>query len=254
MEPVKSDRKAALVTGCASGIGAATCAVFAAHGVDLVGVDLDAEAGEHVIAAARDAGVDARFHRGDVSVEADVEAAVELCASAFGRLDMAVNNAGIEGVLQPIAETKAEDFDRVIAVNLRGVFLCMKHELRLMAQGGRGAIVNNASVMGLVGAPQINQYVAAKHGVLGLTKSAAAEYASRPIRINAICPGAVETRLVKAVLAEQPDALKPVIDAIPAQRMAQPEEIAAVILWLCDGAPPYLTGACLPVDGAYVAV
>lgn len=251
---MSDDKRVVFITGCGSGIGAATTAVFAQKGIRVMGMDVAEEAGAAVIAAAREAGVAASFIQGDVSVEADVERAVRRCAEEFGRLDMAVNNAGIEGVLQPITTTRAEDFDRVIAVNLRGVFLCLKHELRVMGEAKAGAIVNNASVMGLVGAAGINQYVAAKHGVLGLTKSVAAEYACTGIRINAICPGAVETRLVQAVLAEQPDALKPVIDAIPAKRMAQPEEIGQMIYWMCAEAPAYMTGACLPVDGAFVAI
>jgi NAD(P)-dependent dehydrogenase (short-subunit alcohol dehydrogenase family) len=156
--------------------------------------------------------------------------------------------------LVPFDETGVDDFDHVIAVNLRGVFICMKHQLKHMRARNAGSIVNIASVMGMVGAPMIIQYVAAKHGVIGLTKSAAAEFAQTKVKINAICPGGVETAMVQNILRDQPEALEPVLAAIPAKRLAQTEEIAEAIYWICVSSPGYLTGAAIPVDGAYTAV
>lgn len=247
-------RKVAFITGCGSGIGESTALHFAGQGIAVAGCDINAAAGEAVAEKIRSAGGDALFVQADVSDEADVERAIAAAISTFGQIDYAVNNAGIEGVLAPFEQTAAADFDHVIAVNLRGVFLCMKHELKHMHARDAGSIVNISSVMGLVGAPMIVQYVAAKHGVIGLTKSAAAEFATTAVKINAICPGGVETALVRSVLATQPQALEPVLAAIPAKRLAQPEEIAQVIHWVCVESPPYLTGAAIPVDGAFAAV
>ena len=246
--------KVTFITGCASGIGEATALHFAANGMAVVGCDLDAEKGEAVIQKIRSAGGQAIFITADVSSEPDIEAAIALGIKEFGQIDYAVNNAGIEGTLVPFDETGVNDFDHVIAVNLRGVFICMKHQLKHMRQHDAGSIVNVSSVMGMDGAPMIIQYVAAKHGVIGLTKSAAAEFAQTKIKINAICPGGVETAMVQSILRDQPEALEPVLAAIPAKRLAQTEEIAEAIYWVCVGSPAYLTGAAIPVDGAYTAV
>lgn len=244
----------AFITGCASGIGEATALHFAANGIAVIGCDLDADRGEAVIQKIKSAGGRGTFVKADVSSESDIAAAIALGIKEFGQIDYAVNNAGIEGILVPFHETKIKDFDDVVAVNLRGVFICMKHQLKHMRGRGAGSIVNIASVMGMVGAPMIIQYVAAKHGVIGLTKSAAAEYAQTKVKINAICPGGVETAMVKSILRDQPEALEPILAAIPAKRLAQTEEIAEAIYWVCVGSPGYLTGAAIPVDGAYTAV
>jgi NAD(P)-dependent dehydrogenase (short-subunit alcohol dehydrogenase family) len=251
---VSGDKKVVFITGCASGIGEATALYFGARGVTVFGCDLNQQGGEAVMAKITQGGGTGMFVKADVSSEAEIEAAVARAIAQFGHIDYAVNNAGIEGALVPFEETEVSDFDHVMSVNLRGVFICMKHQLRHMRPRNAGSIVNIASVMGMVGAPMIIQYVAAKHAVIGLTKSAAAEFAESDVRINAICPGGVETEMVRTILREQPKALEPVLAAIPAKRLAQPEEIAKTIYWVCAEAPAYLTGAALPVDGAFTAV
>lgn len=242
------------ITGCSSGIGQSTALHFAGKGIAVVGCDINAAAGEAVVEKIRATGGEALFMRADVSAEADIERAVDEAVRTFGQIDYAVNNAGIEGMLVPFDQTEVADFDHVISVNLRGVFICMKHQLKHMRARNYGSIVNISSVMGTVGAPMIVQYVAAKHGVIGLTKSAAAEFARTGVKINAICPGGVETAMVKSILETQPEALEPVLAAIPAKRLAQAEEIAETIHWVCVESPRYLTGASIPVDGAYTAV
>lgn len=251
---VTDSAKVAFITGCASGIGEATALHFGAKGIAIVGCDLDTEKGEAVIQKVKAAGGLGVFTKADVSSEPDIEAAMALGIKRFGHIDYAVNNAGIEGVLVPFDQTKVEDFDHVVAVNLRGVFICMKHQLIHMKERNAGSIVNISSVMGMVGAPMIIQYVAAKHGVIGLTKSAAAEFARTNVKINAICPGGVETAMVRSILRDQPEALEPILAAIPAKRLAQTSEIAEAIYWVCVGSPGYLTGAAIPVDGAFTAV
>ncbi len=248
------DKKVAFITGCGSGIGESAALYFADKGIAVVGCDINKAAGEAVVDKIKATGGEALFIKADVSNEADVKTAVDEAVRAFGQIDYAVNNAGIEGVLVPFDQTEVADFDHVISVNLRGVFICMKHQLKHMRARNSGSIVNISSVMGTVGAPMIVQYVAAKHGVIGLTKSAAAEFAQTHVKINAICPGGVETAMVKSILETQPEALEPVLAAIPAKRLAQAEEIAEAIHWVCVDSPRYLTGAAIPVDGAYTAV
>ena len=245
----------AFITGCASGIGAKIVDYFASKGINIVGVDINDDTGAKVMAtAAKEHGVSTRFIKADVSNEADVSSAIRFCIDELGGLDMAVNNAGIDGVLGSITTTKVEDFDRVISVNLKGVFLCMKHQLIEMSKTGKGSIVNMASVMGLVGGRSIYQYVAAKHGVVGLTKSAAVEFSTTGIKINVICPGGVETPKFSKTIKEQPGVLEPLLAAVPAKRLAQTEEIAKTIHWLSTDAPAYLTGASIPVDGAFTSI
>jgi NAD(P)-dependent dehydrogenase (short-subunit alcohol dehydrogenase family) len=246
--------KTVLITGVGSGIGEATARVFSSYGANVVGVDRDLEAGQHIIKELADSQRPAIFAHGDVRQEEDIAGALEAAVSRFGRLDFAVNNAGVEGALCSFADTRAEDFDDVISINLRGVFLCMKHELKHMAASGGGAIVNMSSVMGLIGSAEIVQYAASKHGVLGLTKSAAAEYAARNIRVNAICPGPVETRMVREIMESTPEILEPLIENVPAKRMAAPSEIGELAAWLCGPNSSYVNGTAIPIDGGYVAI
>ncbi|WP_353560398.1 SDR family NAD(P)-dependent oxidoreductase [Pyruvatibacter sp. HU-CL02332] len=247
-------RKTVFITGIGSGIGEATARVFAGYGANVTGFDLNGESAQRVAAELLDAGHNAECTQGDVRSEASVAQAFDDAVGRFGQVDFAINNAGIEGALCSFSQTKTEDFDEVISVNLRGVFLCMKHQLAHMETSGSGVIVNIASIMGLIGSPQIVQYAAAKHGVVGMTKSAAAEYAAQGIRINAVCPGAVKTPLVQNVLDTTPEVLAPLIDNIPARRMAEPSEVGELCAWLCSDTAAYMNGAALPLDGAYVAV
>ena len=243
--------RAGLVTGAASGIGRACAVRFGEEGGLVVVSDLESSraGGEETVAAIRDAGGTAEFFPCDVSVEADCEALVARVVELHGRLDFAVNNAGI-GFHAPLADTPTEDFDRVIAVDLRGVFLGMKHQIRQMLRNGGGAIVNTASNAGVQAVKNLGAYTAAKHGVVGLTKSAAIEYANDGIRVNAVCPAAIETALAQGISEERrqqimfPQALK---------RFGQPEEVAAAVVWLCSDDASFVTGVPLPVDAGSLA-
>jgi len=190
----------------------------------------------------------------DVSDDAQVEAMVNQAVATFGRLDAAYNNAGVQGVLADTADSPRDDYDRVMGVNLRGVWSCMKYELRKMREQGSGAIVNCSSLGGLVGGNQRGTYHAAKHGVIGFTKSAALEYATRGIRVNAVCPGMIRTPMFDKMIAEgQGEELNAMLKTlVPMGRMGRPEEIADAVLWLCSSAASYVTGQSISVDGGYV--
>jgi NAD(P)-dependent dehydrogenase (short-subunit alcohol dehydrogenase family) len=245
------ENKVALVTGAASGIGLATAKAFAEAGaaVTLADVHQDAvrSAAEDLVAA----GHKALAIRCDVAAEGQVAAMVEQAVSTFGRLDAAFNNAGVQSPLAETADASGEDFDRTNAINLRGVWSCMKYELLQMREQGSGAIVNCSSLGGLVGIAGRGVYHASKHGVLGLTKSAALEYASRGIRINAVCPGIIDTPMVAGMLASQAEAMKELMKDVPIGRLGRPEEIAAAVLWLCSPGASFVIGHALAVDGGY---
>lgn len=245
------ENKVALITGAGSGIGLATAKAFAESGASVVLTDHHEES---VRAAARElnaAGHKALAIRCDVANEAQVKGMVEKAVSTLGRLDAAFNNAGVQSLAVETADATGEEFDRVNAINLRGVWNCMKYELRQMREQGSGAIVNNSSLGGLVGIAGRAIYHASKHGVLGLTKSAALEYAARGIRINAVCPGTINTPMVADMLAREPDAMKDIIRDLPIGRLGQSEEIAAAVLWLCSPAASFVIGHPLVVDGGY---
>lgn len=243
----------ALVTGAGSGMGLATAQAFAEAGAAVALADIN-EAGLRVAVD----GLTAAGHQAigvvcDVADEDQVATLVERTVATFGRLDLAFNNAGI--MIQPsdAADEPAELFDRVNAINLRGVWACMKHELRQMRAQGSGAIVNCSSLGGLVGLPGRAAYHASKHGVIGLTKSAALEYAPRGIRINAICPGTIETPMVADMIAKGELDLAEAVANQPIGRLGQPEEMAAAVLWLCNPGASFVLGVALPVDGGYTA-
>jgi NAD(P)-dependent dehydrogenase (short-subunit alcohol dehydrogenase family) len=243
----------ALVTGAASGIGRATALAFAARGMRVVVSDVQLAAGEETVRLARERGGDARFVRADVSRASDVEMLVSGTLSAYGRLDIAFNNAGIEGVMAATAEAAEADFDRTLAVNLKGVWLCMRHEIPVMLARGRGAIVNCASIAGLVGFPRAGAYVASKHGVVGLTRAAALEYARSGIRVNAVCPGVIRTAMVERVFEKQPDMEAQLAAAEPIGRLGTADEVASAVVWLCSDAASFVTGQAIAVDGGWVA-
>jgi NAD(P)-dependent dehydrogenase (short-subunit alcohol dehydrogenase family) len=243
----------AVVTGAAAGMGRDTARAFAGAGAAVVLADIGAAAVQEVAEELTAAGHDALAVACDVADEAQVAALVDRTVKAFGRLDMAFNNAGIMLPVSDAADEPAERFDRVTAINLRGVWACMKHELRVMRAQGSGAVVNCSSLGGLVGNPGRASYHATKHGVIGLTKSAALEYAPRGVRINAVCPGTIETPMVADMLASGELTLEDAIAAQPIGRLGGAEEIAAAVLWLCSPGASFVHGVALPVDGGYVA-
>ena len=243
----------ALVTGASSGMGLATSRAFAAAGASVVLADVNADALASAVDELTCAGHAAIGVRCDVSDEQEVTTLLGRTIEAYGRLDMAFNNAGIQAPPTDAADEPAALFDKVNGINLRGVWACMKHELKQMRQQGSGAIVNCSSLGGLVGLPGRGAYHASKHGVIGLTKSAALEYASRGIRINAICPGTIATPMVTEMIAKGELELAAAIANQPIARLGAPEEIAASVLWLCSPGASFVVGVALPVDGGYTA-
>jgi NAD(P)-dependent dehydrogenase (short-subunit alcohol dehydrogenase family) len=243
----------AVVTGASSGMGRDTVRAFAAAGAAVVLADINEDALRAATDELTDAGHQALGVTCDVSDEAQVAALVEGTVYTFGRLDMAFNNAGIMLPPSDAADEPAENFDRVIAVNLRGVWACMKHELRQMRAQGSGAVVNCSSLGGLVGLPGRASYHATKHGVIGLTKSAALEYAPLGIRINAVCPGTIETPMVTEMIAKGELHVPEAVANQPIGRLGRGDEIAAAVLWLCSPAASFVLGVALPVDGGYTA-
>ena len=246
------DGKVALVTGAARGLGRATAQIFAREGARVVIVDVQREGGEETVGLIKDAGGNAAFVAADVSSPSDVQAMVRAAVGTYGSLDCAVNNAAIEGGGRPLAETSEEDWNRSIAVNLTGVFLCMKFEIPAMLDRGGGAIVNVSSGGGLVGTPGSAGYIAAKHGVLGLTKVAALDYGARGIRVNAICPGAMWTPMLRAAADKEPQHVERLTGMHPIGRIAEPEEVGEAAVWLCTNAASFVLGHAFSVDGGYV--
>jgi NAD(P)-dependent dehydrogenase (short-subunit alcohol dehydrogenase family) len=247
------ENKVALVTGAGSGMGLATAIAFAEAGAAVTLADINIEAArsaaEHLVASGHKAlGVCC-----DVADEKEVAAMIEQTVSRFGRLDAAYNNAGVQSPAVETADATSEEFDRVNTINLRGVWSCMKYELLQMRKQGSGAIVNCSSIGGLIGLPGRAVYHASKHGVIGLTRSAALEYAARGIRINAVCPGTIETPMVTEMLAKEPDAMREILRDQPIGRLGRPEEIATAVLWLCGPGSTFVIGHALVVDGGFTA-
>jgi NAD(P)-dependent dehydrogenase (short-subunit alcohol dehydrogenase family) len=247
------DGTAALVTGGGSGIGAATAACLAREGARVLVADVDEAGGERAVGAIRAAGGEAWFARADVTRERDVESLVAAALERFGRLDCAVNSAGVTGALGPVHEMALAEWERTLAINLTGVFLCTKHEVTAMLRQGSGAVVNVASGSGVVATPLLAAYAASKHGVLGLTKTAAVENARTGVRVNAICPGTTDTPMLRAAMARDSGLEKLILRGMPGGRFGRPEEIAEAAVWLCSDRASFVTGESLLVDGGAVA-
>jgi NAD(P)-dependent dehydrogenase (short-subunit alcohol dehydrogenase family) len=249
------DGKTALVTGGGSGIGRAASLAYAKEGARVVVADVNVEGGEETVQLIKEAGGEAILVYADVSKPQDTEAMVAQAVEAFGSLDCAFNNAGISGGRDRLltADYLEDDWDRVISINLKGVWLCMKAEIPQMLKQGGGAIVNTASIAGLTGLQGTVAYVAAKHGVTGLTKATALEYAHAGIRVNAVCPGYIHTPLVQGVFDNNEGFEERVASRHPLGRLGEPSEIAQAVVWLSSDAASFVTGHNMPVDGGYMA-
>jgi NAD(P)-dependent dehydrogenase (short-subunit alcohol dehydrogenase family) len=243
--------KVALVTGAAQGLGQATALAFAREGAKVVVVDIQAGKGEEIAASIRKEGGEAIFVRGDVTQERDVEGMVSDAVAAFGRLDYAVNNAGIEGDFVPTADVPTDLWNRVVGVNLTGVFLCMKHEIHQMLRQGGGAVVNVASMMAFIANPTASSYCASKAGVAALSRCAALAYVKNNIRVNAVCPGNMRTDILERYSKTNPNEFAGLLGATPIGRLFEPDEIANVIVWLCSDKASAVSGHALVADGCF---
>ena len=247
------DGKVAIVTGAGTGIGRAAALAFAREGARVLVAGLEPERLAETVDLVRAAGGEALASHTDVADPAQAAAMVGAALAAWGRLDCAFNNAGIEGDTAPLADCTLENWQRVIAVNLTGTFLCLRAEIPAMLRGGGGAVVNCASVAGLVGFGGIPAYTASKHGVVGLTKAAALDYATSGVRVNAVCPGVIQTAMVDRFTGGSPEAVAAMTAMQPVGRLGRPEEVAALAVWLCSDAASFVTGEAIAVDGGFVA-
>lgn len=245
--------KVALVTGASSGIGRAAALAFANGGATVVIASRSEADGADTVALIEQAGGNCLFIQTDVTKEADVENLIRSTAAKFGRLDYAFNNAGAQPVPSATTEQTEDDWDLMLSVNLKGTWLCMKYELKQMLEQGSGAIVNNASISGLVGIPTWPAQCASKHGVVGLTKAVALEHAQSGIRVNVVCPGAIETPMLEGLTGGDPEFKAAVAASEPMGRVGKPEEVADAVLWLCSDSSSFVTGHALAVDGGWVA-
>lgn len=252
--PLDFTGKVALVTGAASGMGLATAQAFAEAGAAVVMADFREDVVRSEAQKLASTGHEAIGIRCDVSDDRQVEQMINRTVSEFGRLDASFNNAGVMAPIAPTADSTRDDWDRVIGINLRGVWSCMKYELRQMERQGSGAVVNNASVGALTGNPGIGSYIASKHGVVGLTRTAALEYIRKGIYVNAVNPGLIDTQIARDVVSGDEQAYADIAKQVPIGRAGRPEEIAAAVLWLCSPAASYVVGQAITVDGGMTLV
>jgi NAD(P)-dependent dehydrogenase (short-subunit alcohol dehydrogenase family) len=247
------EKKVGIVTGGGSGIGRTTALAFARTGVKVVVGDVVLESAEETSHLIRQLGGESIAVPCDVSKSADVKILVDRTISAYGRLDYAFNNAGIPGAVAPVTDWPEETWDQTCSVNLKGVWLCMKYEIPEMLKQGKGVIVNNSSISGLVGCPGLSGYTASKHGVVGITKCVALEYAKQGIRVNAVCPASIRTPLTESVIEAHPEMKSFLENVQPIGRLGVAEEVAATVLWLCSDASSYITGLAVAIDGGVSA-
>jgi NAD(P)-dependent dehydrogenase (short-subunit alcohol dehydrogenase family) len=246
------EAKVALVTGAASGIGREVAQLYSANGARVVVSDISVEGGEETVSLIKESGGEAIFVKADVSKPSECEAMVEQALSHFGQLDIACNNAGITGEQNAVADYSLENWQQTIAINLSGVFYCMKYEIPAMLKAGGGSIVNVASILGLVAFAGAPAYVASKHGVIGLTASAAVEYGKQNIRVNAVSPGFIRTPMIADMESDQ-ETHAHLVSLHPIGRLGEPEEVAELIIWLSSDKASFITGAAYPADGGYLA-
>jgi NAD(P)-dependent dehydrogenase (short-subunit alcohol dehydrogenase family) len=252
MEKIFKDQ-VALITGASFGIGQATAVAFAKRGAKVVVVDWVEDEQHETMRLIESMGAEAIFIKADVSKEPEVKAMIEKTITKFGRLDFAFNNAGIEGTTASVQACTEENWDTTLAINLKGIWLCMKYQIPAMLTTGAGSIVNCASVAGLVGFPGLPAYVASKHGVIGLTKTAALELAQQKIRVNAVCPGVIRTAMIDRITGKVKEVEKQFEAMEPIGRMGEPEEVAEAVIFLCSPAASFITGDALNVDGGWIA-
>jgi NAD(P)-dependent dehydrogenase (short-subunit alcohol dehydrogenase family) len=249
---MSNKKKVAIVTGAASGIGRSVAQLFAENGANVVVADIDVEGGEETVDLIQSNEGEAIFVETDVSSPSDCERMVQITMETFGQLDCACNNAGIPGEQNPIADYSIEGWQKLISVNLSGVFYCMKYEIPAMLKGGGGSIVNIASILGRVAFAGAPAYVSAKHGVVGLTENAALEYGSQGIRVNAVGPGFIETPMIYDVIND-PEMEEQLVSMHPIGRLGNPDEVAELVIWLCSEKASFVTGGYHPIDGGYLA-
>lgn len=245
------ENKIAIVTGGGSGIGQTCALTFAGAGAKVVVADVQAEGGNETVALINGTGGEATFIETDVAVAKDVEALISRTVATYGGLDIAYNNAGIEPPVAKMADIVEEDWDKVISINMKSIWLCMKYEIKAMLERGGGAIVNMASVVGFLGQPEMASYVAGKHAVLGLTRTAALEYVADNIRVNAVCPAIVDTPMVERFTKGDAEVVAALTAQYPMKRLLDPQEVADAVLWLCSDKASYLNGHSLVMDGGF---
>lgn len=249
----KRKGRVALVTGGGSGIGQATALAFSREGTRVVVADVSVEGGQETVHHIKKAGGEAIFVKCDVSKAAEVKGMIDRTVEVYGSLDCAFNNAGIDGELKPIVDYREDIWNQVISINLTGVWLCMKYEIPQMLKQGGGVIVNTASVAGLIGTAGLSAYTAAKHGVVGITKTVALEYAKSSIRVNAVCPGAIRTPMVDHLCINNPEMEKFFLEAHPVGRLGYVDEVAGAVIWLCSDSASFITGHSMAIDGGLTA-
>ena len=247
------ENKVALVTGASSGIGRSTAIAFAREGASVAVLDVDEQGAQATVEAIVDEGLKGQFFKCDVSNEAEVKDVFKQVKEQYGNVDVAFNNAGIEGEQAITADSNTENLDKLLNINVKGVYFCLREELKMMQEQGGGAVVNCSSVAGLIGFPGLPHYVTSKHGVVGLTKNVALEYAQQNIRANAVSPGPIETPMIDRIMSEDESVKQKILAGVPMGRIGKPWEVAEAVIWLCSEKASFVNGQVLAVDGGWVA-